>query len=33
VMFKVNYRDVVKGKKMDMPLQEGDVVVVPESFW
>jgi len=33
VMFKVNYRDIVKGKRMDMPLQEGDVVVVPESFW
>ncbi len=32
-MFKVSYRDVVRGKRMDIRLQEGDVVVVPESFW
>ena len=31
--FKVNLKDIIKGKKMDMRLQEGDTVIVPESFW
>ncbi len=31
--FKVNLKDIMKGKKMDMRLQEGDTVIVPESFW
>jgi polysaccharide export outer membrane protein len=30
---KVNLKDILKGKKMDIKLQEGDVVFVPESFW
>jgi len=30
---KVNLKDVIKGKKKDIKLQEGDVVFVPESFW
>jgi len=30
---KVNLRDIIKGKKKDVVLQEGDVVYVPESFW
>jgi polysaccharide export outer membrane protein len=30
---KVNLRDIRKGKKNDIRLQEGDVVHVPESFW
>jgi polysaccharide export outer membrane protein len=30
---KVNLRDIIKGKKKDIALQEGDVVYVPESFW
>ena len=30
---KVNLKDVIKGKKKDIVLQEGDVVYVPESFW
>ena len=30
---KINLRDIIKGKKMDVLLQEGDVVYVPESFW
>jgi len=30
---KVNLKDILKGKKKDIPLQEGDVVFVPESFW
>lgn len=30
---KVNLKDVIKGKKKDIPLREGDVVFVPESFW
>jgi hypothetical protein len=29
----VNLRDIIKGKKKDVVLQEGDVVYVPESFW
>ena len=33
VQFKVNLKDIIRGKKMDMRLQEGDVVFVPESFW
>jgi len=30
---KVNLKDIIKGKKKDFILQEGDVVFVPESFW
>jgi polysaccharide export outer membrane protein len=30
---KVNLGDIIKGKKPDVPLQEGDVVFIPESFW
>jgi len=30
---KVNLKAVIKGKKKDIVLQEGDVVFVPESFW
>ena len=29
---KVNLKDILKGKKKDLKLQEGDVVYVPESF-
>jgi polysaccharide biosynthesis/export protein len=31
--FKINLKDIIKGKKKDFKLQEGDVVHVPESFW
>jgi len=31
--FRVNVKDIIKGKKKDFPLQEGDVVYVPGSFW
>ncbi|HOW86839.1 MAG TPA: polysaccharide biosynthesis/export family protein [Candidatus Aminicenantes bacterium] len=30
---KVNLGDILKGRKKDIKLQEGDVVFVPESFW
>ncbi len=30
---KVNVKDILSGKRKDIPLQEGDVVFVPESFW
>ncbi|MGZ7065849.1 MAG: polysaccharide biosynthesis/export family protein [Candidatus Aminicenantales bacterium] len=30
---RVNLKDVISGKRKDIPLQEGDVVFVPESFW
>jgi polysaccharide export outer membrane protein len=30
---KVNLKDIIKGRKKDIKLQEGDVVYVPESFW
>jgi polysaccharide export outer membrane protein len=30
---KVNVKDILSGKKKDIPLQEGDVIFVPESFW
>lgn len=30
---KVNLKDIIRGKKKDVALQEGDVVYVPESFW
>jgi polysaccharide export outer membrane protein len=30
---KVNLKDIIKGRKKDIALQEGDVVFVPESFW
>jgi polysaccharide export outer membrane protein len=31
--FKINLKDIIKGKKKDFTLQEGDVVYVPGSFW
>ncbi len=30
---RVNLRDILKGRKKDIRLQEGDVVYVPKSFW
>lgn len=30
---KVNLADILRGRKKDVRLQEGDVVFVPESFW
>ena len=30
---KVNLKDILKGKRKDVVLQEGDVVYVPETFW
>jgi polysaccharide export outer membrane protein len=30
---KVNLGDIIKGKKRDIELQEGDVIIVPEGFW
>ena len=30
---KVNVGDIIKGKKRDIRLQEGDVIIVPEGFW
>jgi polysaccharide export outer membrane protein len=30
---KVNLDDIIKGKKRDIQLQEGDVIIVPEGFW
>jgi polysaccharide biosynthesis/export protein len=30
---RVNLKDILKGKKKDIALQEGDVVFVPETFW
>lgn len=30
---KVNLKDIIKGKKPDIELQEGDVVYVPESVF
>jgi len=30
---KVNLGDIIKGKKPDIELQEGDVVIIPESIW
>lgn len=29
----VNIKDILKGKKKDVELEEGDVIYVPESFW
>ena len=31
--FRINFKDIIKGKKKDFLLQEGDVVYVPGSFW
>jgi polysaccharide biosynthesis/export protein len=31
--FRINLKDIIKGKKKDFLLQEGDVVYVPGSFW
>lgn len=33
LQFKVSLKDIIKGKKQDILLQEGDVINVPESFW
>jgi len=30
---RVNLKSIIKGKKKDIVLREGDVVYVPESFW
>ena len=30
---RINLKDIIRGKKKDIVLQEGDVVYVPESFW
>jgi polysaccharide export outer membrane protein len=30
---KVNLGDIIKGKRRDIELQEGDVVIIPESIW
>jgi polysaccharide export outer membrane protein len=30
---KINVKDIINGKKEDIPLQEGDVIVVPETFF
>jgi polysaccharide export outer membrane protein len=30
---RVNVKDIISGKRKDIPLMEGDVVFVPESFW
>ena len=30
---RVNVKDILSGKRKDIPLLEGDVVFVPESFW
>jgi polysaccharide export outer membrane protein len=30
---RVNLKDIIKGRKKDIVLREGDVVFVPESFW
>jgi polysaccharide export outer membrane protein len=33
IQIRVNVKDIISGKRKDIPLQEGDVVFVPESFW
>jgi polysaccharide export outer membrane protein len=33
VNIKLNLKDIIKGKKADIELQEGDVVYVPESIF
>ncbi|MGB4704251.1 MAG: polysaccharide biosynthesis/export family protein, partial [Candidatus Saccharicenans sp.] len=33
VNFKINLNDIIKGKRKDLPLQEGDVVLVPQSIF
>jgi polysaccharide export outer membrane protein len=30
---KINLGDIIKGKRRDIELQEGDVIIIPESFW
>jgi polysaccharide export outer membrane protein len=30
---RVNLKEIIKGRKKDIKLQEGDVIFVPESFW
>jgi polysaccharide export outer membrane protein len=30
---KVNLGDIIKGKKRDIELREGDVIIIPEGFW
>lgn len=33
IEIKANLKDIIKGKKPDIELMEGDVVFVPESIW
>ncbi len=33
INLNVNLKDIIQGKKKDIPLQEGDVVIVKESFF
>ncbi|MDI6845207.1 MAG: polysaccharide biosynthesis/export family protein [Candidatus Saccharicenans sp.] len=33
INFKINLNDIIKGKRKDLPLQEGDVVIVQESIF
>ncbi len=33
IEIKVNVKDIIKGKKKDVPLEENDTVYVPESFF
>ena len=33
IKITVNLKDIIRGKRKDIPLVEGDVVFVPESFW
>lgn len=33
IKMKVNIKDIIRGKKPDIDLKEGDVVYVPESIW
>lgn len=30
---KVNLGDIIKGKRRDIELKEGDVIIIPESIW
>jgi polysaccharide export outer membrane protein len=32
-LIKVNLKDILSGKTEDMPLSEGDIITVPESFF
>ncbi len=33
INFKINLNDIIKGKRKDLPLQEGDVIIVQESIF